>query len=60
MNTFILTKAVANILRQLARLFSQTEQGQVKYKYTCWRKVVWDIVQKLVDLGHISQVSAII
>jgi hypothetical protein len=40
--------------RKPARLFSQTERGRVKYKYTR-RKVVWDIIKKLVDLGHTSQ-----
>ena len=39
--------------RKPARLFSETERGRVKYKYTR-RKVVWDIVRKLVDLGHSS------
>ena len=39
--------------RKPARLFSETERGRVKYKYTR-RKVVWDVVRKLVDLGHSS------
>jgi hypothetical protein len=39
--------------RKPARLFSETERGRVKYKYT-WRNVVWDIVRKLVDMGHSS------
>jgi len=40
--------------RKPARLFSETERGRVKYKYTR-RKVVWDVIKKLVDLGHSSQ-----
>jgi hypothetical protein len=40
--------------RKPARLFSETERGRVKYKYTP-RKVIWDVIKKLVDLGHSSQ-----
>ena len=40
--------------RKPARHFSESERGRVKYKYTR-RKVVWDVIRKLVDLGHSSQ-----
>jgi hypothetical protein len=40
--------------RKPARLFSETERGRVKYKYTR-RKVIWDVVRDLVSLGHSSQ-----
>jgi hypothetical protein len=40
--------------RKPARLFSETEQGRVKYKFTR-RKVIWDVVCNLVSLGHSSQ-----
>jgi Transcriptional activator of glycolytic enzymes len=39
--------------RKPARLFSETERGRVKYKYTR-RKVIWDVVRDLVSLGHTS------
>ncbi len=34
-----------------ARLFSETEGGQVKFKYSR-RKVIWDVIRNLVNLGH--------
>jgi hypothetical protein len=40
--------------RKPARLFSETERGQVKYKYSR-RKVIWDVIRNLVSLGHSSQ-----
>jgi hypothetical protein len=40
--------------RKPARLFSETERGRVKYKFTR-RKVIWDVVRDLVSLGHSSQ-----
>ena len=40
--------------RKPARLFSATERGRVKYKYTR-RKVVWDLVRNLVNLGHTAE-----
>ena len=39
--------------RKPARHFSEPERGRVKYKYTR-RKVVWDVIKTLVDLGHSS------
>ena len=40
--------------RKPARLFSEPVRGRVKYyKYT-QRKVVWDVIKSLVDLGHTS------
>jgi hypothetical protein len=39
--------------RKPARLFSATERGRVKYKYT--RRVVWDLVCNLVNLGRTSE-----
>ena len=42
--------------RKPARLFSESERGRVKYKYTR-RKVVWDIVKKLVDFGHTANTA---
>ena len=40
--------------RKPARLFSATERGRIKYKYTR-RKVVWDLVRNLVNLGHTAE-----
>ncbi|KAI2497397.1 hypothetical protein MHU86_17108 [Fragilaria crotonensis] len=40
--------------RKPARLFSETERGQVKYKYSR-RKVIWDVIRNLVSLGHSLQ-----
>ena len=40
--------------RKPARHFLEPERGWVKYKYTR-RKVVWDLIRKLVDLGHTAQ-----
>jgi hypothetical protein len=40
--------------RKPARLFSETERGQVKFKYSR-RKVIWDVIRNLVSLGHSSQ-----
>ena len=42
--------------RKPARLFSESERGRVKYKYSR-RKVVWDVVKKLVDLGHTANTA---
>jgi hypothetical protein len=40
--------------RKPARLFSATERGRVKYKYTR-RKLVWDLFRNLVNLGHTAE-----
>ena len=37
--------------RKPARLFSEAERGRVKFKYSR-RKVIWDVVRKMVSLGH--------
>jgi hypothetical protein len=37
--------------RKPARLFSEAEQGQVKFKYSR-RKAIWDVVRNMVSLGH--------
>ncbi len=37
--------------RKAARLFSHSERGKVKFKY-CRRKVVWDVISRLVRGGH--------
>jgi hypothetical protein len=42
--------------RKAARLFSRAERGRVKFKY-CRRKVVWDLVSRLVNSGLTSQVA---
>ena len=42
--------------RKPARLFSETERGRVKYKYTR-RKVIGDVVRNLVSLGHSSELA---
>ena len=39
--------------RKPARLFSESERGRVKHKYSR-RKVIWDAVRELVSLGHSS------
>jgi hypothetical protein len=43
--------------RKPARLFSEAERGRVKYKYTR-RKVIWDTIRHLVNLGHSSERAA--
>ena len=40
--------------RKPARLFSESERGRVKHKYSR-RKVIWDAVRELVTLGHSSE-----
>ncbi len=37
--------------RKPARLFSEAERGLVKFKYSR-RQVIWDVVRKMVSLGH--------
>ena len=42
--------------RKAARLFSSQERGRVKYKF-CRRKVVWDLIARLVRAGCTAQVA---
>ena len=42
--------------RKPARLFSYTERGRSKHRYSR-RKVVWDLVSGLVRLGYSSEVA---
>jgi hypothetical protein len=42
--------------RKAARLFSAEERGRVKHKY-CRRKVVWDLISRLVNAGLSAQVA---
>jgi len=42
--------------RKAARLFSHSERGRVKYKYSR-RKVVWDLIAKLVRAGHTADAA---
>ena len=42
--------------RKAARLFSSQERGRVKHKF-CRRKVVWDLIARLVRSGFTAQVA---
>jgi hypothetical protein len=40
--------------RKPSRLFCEAERGRVKFTYSR-RKVIWDVVRKMVSLGHTAK-----